>query len=253
MRERIKQGIKGIFKLCGFEISKIQTHKNEVNKYALGYVDAAQTIAAAEQSGLSVGDYLETAWNQKDNRKVVVDRLNQLGIFNSKIENICEIGTGAGLYTEGTRELCPDASYESYEPNQVWSDWLVEKYGLISHYTDGRSLNLTKTSSIDLVLAHGVFVYLPFLLTYRYLLEVVRVARDGAYVAFDVVTEDCFDEETVAAWLLSDRYEPTFMSEDYVVEFFTRYNFSQIGCCYNDRYGPGKSKYLVFHKQSSAN
>jgi hypothetical protein len=245
MKTVVKQNIKNLLKIFGLEVHKAR------NKDALAYIAAKPTIDAASKSGLSVGDYLETTWNQKGNRQIVIDELNKFGIFNKNIKNICEIGTGAGLYAEKTAEICHSARYESYEPDKDWSEWLTKKYNIISHDADGKSLSYTQTSSIDLILAHGVFVYLPFLVTYRYFQEIVRVTNDKGYVVFDILSEECFDDETVKSWLASNRNDPSFICKNYVVNWLERHHFSLIGNFLNYQYGPGKSQYLVFQKRLS--
>jgi len=245
MKTVFKQNIKNLLKSFGIEVNKVQ------NKYALGYIAAKPIIDAASKSGLSVGDYLETIWNHKGNRQVIIDELNKFGIFNKNIKNICEIGTGAGLYAEKTAELCKPVRYESYEPDKDWAEWLAKKYNIISHDADGKSLSYTQTSSIDLLLAHGVFVYLPFLLTYRYFQEIVRVSNDEAHVVFDILLEECFDDETVKVWLESNQMFPCLLSKDYVINFFAKHKFLLIGEFYNHKFNVGKSKYLIFKKESS--
>jgi hypothetical protein len=248
MKTKFKQYIKNIFKAFGVEIHK--SGYSNSSPYSLGYISAKETIDAASKSGLSVGDYLETIWNHKGNRQVIIDELNKFGIFNKNIKNICEIGTGAGLYADKTAELFKPVRYESYEPDKDWAGWLAKKYNIISHDADGKSLSCTQTSSIDLVLAHGVYVYLPFLLTYRYFQEIVRVASDQCYVVFDIFSEDCLNTETVESWLESEQMFPCFLSKDYVIDFFTKHGFLLIGEFFNHKYNVGKSKYLIFKKES---
>ncbi len=50
---------------------------------------------------------------------------------------------------------------------------------------------------MDLVQAHKVFVCTTFLTSYRYFIEMARVARVGARVVFDAVTESCMDKQTL--------------------------------------------------------
>lgn len=251
MKNVIKENIKNILKTLGIEVRRVQNSEtNSYNKYQFGYISAKETINAASNSGLSVGDYLETLWNQKDNRYVIIDELNKFGVFNKNIKNICEIGTGAGLYAEKTAEICQFVRYESYEPDKDWAEWLTQKYNVISHDADGKSLSYTQTSSIDLVLAHGVFVYLPFLLIYRYFQEIVRVTNNEGYVVFDILSENCFDSEIVEKWLESSALYPCFLSKNYVINFFMEHNFLLVGEFFNNKFGSGKSQYLILKKRS---
>ncbi|ARV61252.1 hypothetical protein BZZ01_23910 [Nostocales cyanobacterium HT-58-2] len=251
MKIELKHNIKKIFQTFGLEISRYQTSDTYASKYALGYISAKETIHAASKSGLSVGDYLEMIWNQRDNRQIIVDQLRKVIVFHKNIKNICEIGTGAGLYAEKIIEIWKPERYESYEPDKDWAQWLAEKYNVISHDADGKSLCHTQTSSIDLVVANGVFVYLPFLTTYRYFQEIVRVTHDESYVVFDILSEDCFDDITIKSWLESHHIYPCLVCKKYITDFFLKHRFALIGDFFNFKYGAGKSQYLVFKKDSS--
>jgi hypothetical protein len=248
---KLKPAIKQLIKATGFEVRKVQNSATRSNPYALGYVSAQETIHAASKNQLSVVDYLEKIWDEQGNSQKIIDTLKEFGVFNRNIENICEIGTGAGLYVEKTIEACQPARYESYEPDRDWAKWLAMKHTITSHDADGKSLSHTQPASIDLVTAHGVFVYLPFLVTYRYFQEIVRVINDTGYIAFDILSEDCLDDETVTSWLKSEQLFPCFLAKDYVVDFFAQRNFLFVGEFFNTKFNIGKSKYLIFQKKSS--
>ena len=248
IKQFVRQNVLGLIRPLGIEIHRV--NNNRKNPYALGYIPAKETIHTASKDKLSVGDYLEKIWNEQGNRQKIIEDLKQFGIFNQTIKNVCEIGTGAGLYVEKIIDLCHPVRYESYETDGDWAKWLTEKYKLISHPTDGKSLSFTPTSSIDLVLSHGVFVYLPFLVTYRYFQEIVRVTNNSGYVVFDILSENCFDEETVQFWLESNQIFPSFLSENYVIDYFTKHDFVFIGEFFNPKYNVGKSQYLIFKKRA---
>ena len=244
----LKYKIKHLIKATGFEVRKVQNTASNSNPYALGYVSAKETINAASKNNLSVVDYLEKIWDEQGNSQKIIETLKQFGVFNRDIENICEIGTGAGLYVEKTIEVCKPAHYESYEPDKDWAKWLASKHTIISHDADGKSLSYTQPASIDLVTAHGVFVYLPFLVTYRYFEEIVRVINDEGYVAFDILSEDSLDDETVTSWLKSGQLFPCFLAKDYVIDFFVKRNFLFVGEFFNYKFNVGRSRYLIFQK-----
>lgn len=216
------------------------------NANILGYIGAKQTITAAAAENLSVGDYLEKIWDESGNRYRIANDL--LTITGKRISQVCEIGTGAGLLAELIMEYCSPSSYESYEPDQDWADWLSQGLGLLSHPADGVSLNQTASSSIDLALAHGVFVYLPFLSTIGYIEEMVRITIDGGYIAFDIFSENCLDDETIQRWLASDDRYACFLSRGYITEFLKRRSVILVGSFFNRKYGVGRSEYLVFQK-----
>lgn len=251
MKIGFKHNIKKFFKAFGVEIRRVHNSDTHPNKYVLGYIPAKETIDAASKRGLSVGDYLEMIWDERGNRQIIVDELRKIGVFNRNIKNICEIGTGAGLCAEKIAKIWKPERYESYEPDKDWANWLAEKYNIISHDADGKSLCYTQTSSIDLVLANGVFVYLPFLTAYRYFQEIVRVINNEGYVVFDILSEDCFDDETIKSWIESNQSYPCLLCKKYVINFFIKHNFVLIGEFFNSKFGAGKSHYLIFNKDSS--
>lgn len=249
MKAQLKGYVKKFFYIIGIDIRKLL--HSDSSPYALGYVNAKETIDLAAKSGLSVSDYLDKLWNQQGNRDIIIDELKKLGILNENAKNICEIGTGAGLYAEKTIEFCQPICYESYETDKDWAEWLEKKYKIISHNADGKSLCYTQTNSIDLVLAHGVFVYLPFLITYRYFEEIFRVTKNKGYVIFDILSEECFDDETAQKWLESEQMYPCFLGRQFVIELFDKKAFSLVGEFINYKFGVGISKYLIFQKKSS--
>jgi len=93
---------------------------------------------------------------------------------------------------EGAESL-PDAAirmaaperYEIYETARDWRAWLAKQYPVVVHQADGHALSQTEDNSVDLVQAHGVFIYLPFLNSVEYFREIARVPRPGGLAAFD--------------------------------------------------------------------
>jgi hypothetical protein len=221
------------------------------NPHVLGYVSATQTVKAAQGRGLSVCDYLESLWNEPGTTQAVVEHMRQIGVFDAQIATVCEIGTGSGKFLEKTIACCRPKLYESYEPDREWSDWLQREYGIISQPTDGYSLRHTSAGSIDLVHAHGVFVYLPFLTTYRYFREIARVVARRAYVVFDIITEDCMDDTTVFNWLDTEDNFPVILPRQYVIDVFNAWGFLLRGE-FSSRLGAGKSRYMVFQHNEPA-
>jgi hypothetical protein len=69
--------------------------------------------------------------------------------------------------------------------------------------------------------AQKVFVYLDFSATAGYLAEMARVVRPGGAVAFDIVSENCMEDETVAHWAQHGTiYRP--IPRGWVIEFMRR-------------------------------
>jgi hypothetical protein len=208
-----------------------------------------ETINAARTHGLAVPDYLESHLNEEGTSQEVIEKLASLGVIDSSTRSVCEIGTGAGRFLQKTLAKCKPVQYESYEPDAEWVTWLEEHYEIVSRPTDGFSLRHTATGSMDLVHAHGVFVYLPFLTTYSYLREMVRVAAAKAYVVFDIFTEDCLDETTVDEWLHSRWRFPVILPRRYVIDLFETWGFA-LQSEFFSRYHTGKSHYMVFQRKS---
>jgi hypothetical protein len=212
-----------------------------------GYISAKETVAAAKMNNLSVCDYLERIWNKQGDTQRVIENMNKFGVFSKAIKNICEIGPGSGRYLEKVMRICNPLRYDIYETAQDWADWLAQEYNIVPRNADGRTLCHTESSSVDLVHAHGVFVYVPFLTSYQYFQEIVRVTNNNAFAVFDIISEDCLDDDTVMKWLQSGDDYPCFLSNSYVKSFFISRGFSFVGDFFN-RYGPGKSQYLIFQK-----
>lgn len=215
-----------------------------------GYLPAKQTVEMAAKSGLSVCDYVENIWQQQGATEKVVGELVRVGVFDGAQNHILEIGTGTGRYLEKVLQVCRPEMYESYETAHDWAAWLQEKYPIVSHGAKGDSLDSTESNSVNIVHAHGLFVYIPFLDACRYFREIFRVTAVGGWVAFDVLSEDCFDPSSLGRWLESEHDYPCFLSTDFVVSLFAEQGFSIVSTFMND-YGEGRSKYLVFKKQGS--
>jgi SAM-dependent methyltransferase len=243
-KRRIKQlpikTINAILAKYGFSISPL----------AFGYISARKTVSAAEREGLSVCDYVEKLWNQQGDTQRIIDNLASYGVFDLEDANILEIGTGTGRYLEKIIRKCKPAKYESYEPNRGWAEWLQSTYSIVSHKADGISLRQTPTDSIDFLHVDGVFVYLPFLIVYRYFKEIFRVVKHNGFVVFDIMSEDCFDQSTVERWLRSRHRYPCFLSTEYVVSLFESGGFILLGS-FRTRSDEGYSKYLVFRRKKA--
>jgi SAM-dependent methyltransferase len=168
-------------------------------------------------------------------------------VFKAPIKDVCEIGTGTGGYAEKVIRHYHPVTYQSYEPDRAWSRWLAQEYRIISHETDGESLRNTKDVSIDLVLANAVFVYLPFFISMRYFKEIVRVTKLGGWAVFDIISEDCVDDENLEKWFRTGDLSHCFLGKEYVKAFFSRNGFEHIGD-FLAPYHYASSHYFVFRK-----
>jgi hypothetical protein len=212
------------------------------------YVPAAEAVSAAKAAGLSVTEYVEQLWNQPGRSAAVMHKLAALGAVSASTKSIVEIGPGTGRYIGATLKLQTPNRYQIYETALDWRTWLASEYPIEACNADGRTLGQTPNHSADLIHAHGVFVYIPFLVTYRYFEEIVRVAAPHTFVAFDILSEPCLSDKTVADWLKAGDEYPCFLSKGYAIDFFAHRGFQEIHSFFMP-YGAGRSEYLIFRRQ----
>ncbi len=225
-----------------------------LEKTGLNYLRADITIGQAQSHNLSICDYLESL--NIDKRKIgrrdrIIAKLNDLKLFN-KARNICEIGTGTGMYLEKVIQLSPVARYEIYETSTDWNQYLHQAFKhkireLIIHNADGYSLFQTTSGSIDVVHVHGVFVYLPIIRTFDYLLECVRVCKKGGFIVFDVISDDHFDVIVAKQWSELQHKFPVITPKSFISDFIEKNNLRLIKT-FEEIYGGSSSKYYVLQK-----
>lgn len=165
------------------------------------FIPARKTIAAARSAGMSVGDYIDRENALPGATADSVKQIIKLGDLHEPVECVCEIGPGSGRYAEKVIEELHPGRYEAYETAADWLPHLRTLPNVTTMLCDGHTLAPTPSRSVDLVHANKVFVYLPFASVAGYLKEMARVVRPGGTVAFDVVTENCLDDDTVASWV----------------------------------------------------
>lgn len=219
--------------------------------FAASYISATETVAAAQAAGLSVCDYVEGLWGIKGNTARIIERLQSLGAVSSATKTVVEIGPGTGRYIDHILKCARPERYQIYEIDDAWISWLAKTYSIEPCSTDGRSFASTRSQIADLIHAHGVFVYLPFMTSYRYFKEIVRVAASGSFVAFDIISEQCLDTETVDKWIKAGHDFPCFLCSAYVREFFENNGFRLVDSFFSP-YDVGRSEYLVFRHQPAA-
>jgi SAM-dependent methyltransferase len=236
--------------LFGFEL--VMRGEAPLSDYRT-YISFKKTLEDAEKAGLPVGDYIDLKCNKPGATQETIEQMTALGVFKTKVERVCEIGPGSGRYLEKTLKACSPAYYEIYETALDWKNWLVQKYDVVAQVTDGSSLSHTPSNSIDLVHAHKVMPGQPSLVMCCYFAEMARVVRDGGKVVFDIVSEDCMNDDMRQKWIdAKGGYQsyPCMMPEHYVLDFFTERGFLLDGSFFIPM-EPGKTKYLVFTKSSS--
>jgi SAM-dependent methyltransferase len=227
-----------------------------ITKTGLDFIDAKSFIAAARKKGLSVPEYWESL--RDDPRKVgrrdlIIGKLQAAGILDG-VSTVCEIGTGTGQYLEKVIGLAQPEIYEVYETDRGWVQFLKSEYGglnglkLICHPADGNNLRYTHSDSVDLVHAHGVFVYLPLLQTMEYLKECVRVCREGGHIVFDCfLGRTFFSLSVVEDWLAGPHRFPVVIPEKLLDEF-ARINNLRALQSFSVTYGSGSVDYLIWQK-----
>jgi Methyltransferase domain len=242
LRKTARRTITAALGFAGFELLRLGR-----TDYVKSFLPLRQTLKEAKRAGLTVGDYIDLKFQVPGATQSTIDQLTAFGIFNGKVEAVCEVGPGSGRYLEKVQRLCAPSSYEIYETSKEWSDWLARIYHVTAHDADGTSLRDTATGSVDLVHAHKVFVYLPFVVTYQYFDELIRIARTGGSIVFDIVSERCMVNDIVEKWIASKLYFPCMMPREFVIDFFARRQCSLRGSFFAPLI-PGQSEYLVFVK-----
>jgi SAM-dependent methyltransferase len=211
------------------------------------FLDYDQTAAAARAQNNSIEDYLESLWGCEGQARRVMEEILTNCSF-SEINTVVEIGPGSGRFLSKAIDLLHPRRYEIYETARPWAEWLSSHFdGVIAHEADGRSLKFTDDATCDLVHAHGVFVYLPMLISFEYLREMIRVCRPGGHVVFDIFPESEFKIDQIREWLATDDRFPTIMPQDSVRGLFKEAGFAEVHTC-NRRLAAGSSHYLVFRK-----
>ncbi len=215
------------------------------------FIPFERTIDAAERAGLSVGDYIDSVINNAPGAtQVTIDGMSRLGVFSGQIAKVVEIGPGSGRFLEKTIEACSPSHYEIYETADSWASYIVSKYNVVLQPTDGKTLKSTPEGSTDLVHAHKVFNSIPFVETYAYWTEMARVARSGAHVVFDIMTEDCLDSSTLEKWVVAETGHgsyPAIMPRSLAIDCFESRGFDLVGA-FIVPMGPGMSETFVFRK-----
>jgi hypothetical protein len=252
IKPTVQRGVRRALRPFGFDVVRTTKEKHDWGDVRQ-YIPFQETLAGAQAAHISVGEYIDVKHNIPGATQNAHDRLVAIGIFKDRIDSVCEIGPGSGRYLEKTIQACRPSHVEIYETAQDWSDYLVRTYQVIPRPTNGTTLAHTPSNSIDLIQAHKVFVCLLFLNACSYFTEIVRVTKPGAWIVFDVMTEDCMDAENVPNWLktgVNTRAYPAIMPKSFVIKFFEKHGISFISS-FLIPMKPGKTECMVFRKKSS--
>ena len=217
-------------------------------KPAGGYIDARQTVEAASAAGQSICQYVENLWDCVGVTERIVDQIDQRGVFRRANLNVLEIGAGTGRFMEINLARHDIARYESYERAADWAEYLSQIYRIISQPCDGSRLTATDNESVDVVVAYGVFVYLPLLVAARYFVDVARVLRPGGWFVFDAYTPKCFPDDVLDQWIMSDHDYPVVLPSEMIAHQLERRGLQFVDA-FDNPYGIGQTEYQLFRKQ----
>jgi SAM-dependent methyltransferase len=250
----MKKFVHKIIQKLGYKLIRIKDLDNlskvkNITKPTIfkGYISTEETVSAAQKMGLSVCDYVEKIWEQVGETQKVIDKIENYNCFTNA-KSICEIGAGTGRYMEKViRKIGSYEKYVSYETASDWAEWLEKEYNIIKRDTDGKSLKYEDDNSIDLVHAHGVFVYLSLINSFRYFKEMLRVTKKGGYIVFDLYTDEVFDLIALNKWLISEHEYPVIIPVELINGFFTNNN-CQIIDKFKNKHGQSCSQYYIIKK-----
>lgn len=209
------------------------------------FIPARKTIAAAQKAGLSVSAYIDQKFAKPGTTEAAVEATLQLANL-PKYETVLEIGPGTGRYAEEVIAAVRPGAYEIYETAHDWIPHLRKLPNAVIRNCDGRTLSETPDASVDLVHAQKIFVYVHFYVVAGYLAEMARVVRPGGAIAFDIVTEACLDDETVALWSRdSTIFRP--VSRSWTIDYLGKRGLTLTGSHFTPL-PEGTSELLVFHR-----
>ena len=206
----------------------------QIENKGLGYLDPLKVVEQARSHSLGLCEYLETfnIGGIGRRRDAIVSALQHY--IPKQLNTVLEIGAGTGMFLEKVIELYSPRTYEVYETAVGWVKYLEEQYSnrtdLQCHNADGLTLRNTQATTVNAVFAHGVFVYLPIIVTFGYLEEAIRVLTSGGVLVFDCFIAERFGIDTIRQWQ-NDPYKykfPTAISQSFISEFAVRYGLTSL-------------------------
>lgn len=218
-----------------------------------GYFSPGDVVPKAEAANLSLAEYLENnnIGGVGRRRDTIVAAIAESVLIRNA--SLLEIGTGTGMYLEKLYKEFKCTNYEVYETNWQWVDYLKKHYAGYENIkfrpADGKSLSYTPSETIDIVSSHGVFVYLPILVSINYLHEMYRVCKKGGYIIFDCFTDENFGLAAAQQWY-EDNYQyvfPVVTPISLINDFKSQYNLALIAT-FNVPYHSSISTYFIFFK-----
>lgn len=240
-RKIAKQGINNFLGKFGLELTRRELEFQD-------YIPLHKTLRDAKASGVPLGDYIDNTFNVPGATQDTIDRMAGFGVFQNKIERVCEIGPGSGRYLEKVIQRCNPDYYEIYETSKDWRNWLISTYHVHAYFPDGNSLSHTPPESIDLVHTHKMLYGNSIITICQYFQEMIRVVRAGGTIVFDIMTEDCLSGDLLNSWIESGATHACSMTaRNFTLEFFTSRGLSFVGG-FSIPLMPGVTEYFVFKK-----
>jgi hypothetical protein len=107
VKHAIKQAVNAALSPLGVQVVGLHSHEwADVSSF----IPFRETMEAAKQAGLSVGDYIDTVMNKVPGAtQSTIDQMSALGVFSAPVQSIVEIGPGSGRYLEKTIKICSPA------------------------------------------------------------------------------------------------------------------------------------------------
>lgn len=208
------------------------------------YLDCHTTLRKAAEANLSVPDYVARLWEEEGVVEAFVAYL-ATHVDLPRCRRILEIGAGTGRFLEPIKVAARPDSYEVYETNADWSDYLRTTYDVVAHAADGSTLRYTEDGSQDLVHSHQVFVYLPVRVCLDYLHEMCRVLGSDGYVVFDAYLAEDQSLDDLETWRRHQANYQTMLPRHAILALMNSYGMELIAE-YRMRAFVGHTQYLVF-------
>ncbi|WP_319421901.1 hypothetical protein [Pleurocapsa sp. FMAR1] len=124
LKTTIGKSINVFLKSLDFKITRLSQPYTEYRDY----IPFEETIAGAKEADLSVGDYIDAKHNKPGATQDTIDQMSALGVFEGKVDRICEIGPKSGRYLEKIVNICTLTYYEIYETASKWEKYLEQTY-----------------------------------------------------------------------------------------------------------------------------
>jgi hypothetical protein len=250
--EGFATGVNGLLAKAGLMVTRAAPSQFESWRASIGgpYRTDREVIRKAAARGLSVGDFVEEEWGKPGRSRKIVAKMRDAGAVPESLESVCEIGPGTGRYIQRIFEIAAPKHYEICEIERSRAKWLARTYPVTILPAEGETLRHSRTASIQLVHAHGVFASLKAISCFAYFEEMMRITAPNGHIVFDVICEECLGDVEVDAWLKSQLRYVNFLSKGFLAQFFEKRGFSLVSDFRFPLMIFGQSCYLIFKKTS---